>query len=130
VVSLGLSVAGASVVIDTVLEAGGQEKVCTPLLGKGVGLFVKGKPVDTLYADKNEDIENLKKASDRFKEFKGLKELTKSCYIDDNSLFFFKDKNTIKSALDDVKYMEKSRLQSYAKDFAKKIEEYSKYNDK
>jgi hypothetical protein len=30
--------AGASVVADTILEAGGQDKVFTPLLGKGVKL--------------------------------------------------------------------------------------------
>ena len=122
VASSGLSVAGASVVIDTVLEAGGQEKVFTPLLGKGVGLFVKGKSADTLYTEINDDVKRLKTASDKFKE---LKEITESCNTADDEVFSKDDKKMLKSAFDEIKNMEKSKLQLHAKELAKKIKEYS-----
>lgn len=126
VASSGLSLAGASVVVDTILEAGGQEKVFTPLLGKGAKLFVKGKPVDTLYTQINKNIRRLKDANDRFKE---LKELTEACDIKDEEVFSKEDQKAIKSALEEVKNVEKSKLQFYAKDLAKKIREYSENNN-
>lgn len=125
VASSGLSIAGASVVVDTLLEAGGQEKVFTPLLGKGVRFFVRGKPIDGLYTEINDDIRRLKNAKDRFEE---LKELTEVCDTNDEEVFSKEDQKAIKSILEEVKNIEKSKLQFYAKDLAKKIREYSDKN--
>ena len=49
VASSGVSLAGASLIADTILETGGQDKIFTPLLGKGVKFLIKGKPADNIY---------------------------------------------------------------------------------
>lgn len=112
-------------VADTILEAGGQEKVFTPLLGKGVKLWVRGKLVDSLFAEIDKDVRRIKDTKDRFDE---LKKLTEQCDWSDENAFSKEDRESIKSALEEVKNMEKSQLQSYAKDLAKKIKEYSDSN--
>jgi hypothetical protein len=48
----------------------------------------------------------------------------------DNSYISKEDKQSIKSALDEVRNLEKSKLQLYAKDLAKKIREFSDENNK
>jgi hypothetical protein len=126
VASSGLSLAGASVITDTILEAGGQDKVFTPLLGKGVKLFVKGRPVDSLYKDINNEVKMLKESKDRFEELRKLAE--QADWTNDNALSK-EDSQAIKSALEEVKNMEKSKLQSCAKELAKKIREYSDNNN-
>jgi hypothetical protein len=127
VASSGISLAGASVVADTILEAGGQERVFTPLLGKGVKLWVKGKPVDTLFTEINSDIKNLKTSKDRFEE---LRKLVEDYNWDSDKAISKEDSEAIKSALEEAKKMEKSELQARAKILAKKIREYSNENNK
>ena len=46
--STGIGLVGPSVIADNVLEGGGNEKIFTPLLGKGLNFFIKGKPADEL----------------------------------------------------------------------------------
>lgn len=50
---------GTSFLIDSMLEAGGQEKVFTPLIGKGVKLFINNTPADNVLLDIKKDIKNL-----------------------------------------------------------------------
>lgn len=125
VASSGVSLAGASVVADTILEAGGQEKVFTPLIGKGVKLWVRGKQVDTLFAEIDSDVRKIKDTKDRFDE---LNKLVEKCDWSDKDAFSKQDGESIKSALEEVKNLEKSKLESHAKDLAKKIIEYSDSN--
>lgn len=123
VASSGVSLAGASVVADTILEAGGQDKIFTPLLGKGVKLWIKDKPADSLYTEINNDIKKIKDTKDKFNE---LVKLSEQCDLSDDKAFSKEDRESVKSALEEIKNMEKSKLQFYAKDLAKKIKEYSK----
>jgi len=51
------------------------------------------------------------------------------CFNDDK-VFSKEERESIKSALEEIKNMEKSRLQSYAKDLATKIRDYSDNNKK
>ena len=127
VASSGISLAGASVVADTILEAGGQEKVFTPLLGKGVKLWVKGKPIDTLFTEINDEIKAINNSRNRFEE---LRKLAEQCDWSEDKAISKEDYKTIKSALEEVKDMEKSELQARAKILAKKIREYSNDNGK
>ena len=60
-----ISLAGASVIADTILEAEGQHKIFTPLLGKGIKLLVKGKPIDTLYTEIDNNIKDVKDSKKR-----------------------------------------------------------------
>lgn len=45
--------------VDSILEAGGQEKVFTPLIGKGVKLFVNNRPADDVLLGIKKNIKNL-----------------------------------------------------------------------
>ena len=125
VASSGVNLAGASVVADTILEAGGQEKIFTPLLGRGVKFWVKGSPVDRLYTEINSDVIRMKESKDRFNE---LKKLAEQCDWSNDEALSKQDRESIKSAIEEVKNMEKSKLQSYAKHLAKNIKEYSDNN--
>lgn len=122
VASSGVSLAGASVIADTILEAGGQEKMFTPLLGKGVKFWIKGKPVDNLFTEIDNKVRNIKDTKEKFEE---LKKLAEQCDLKDENIFSKEDREFIKSALDELKNMEKSKLQSYTKDLAEKIKEYA-----
>ena len=57
--SAGLGLVGTSFLIDSMLEAGNQEKVFTPLIGKGVKFFINGRPADDVLLGINKDIKNL-----------------------------------------------------------------------
>ena len=68
--SASFGVIGTGFLIDQVLEAGGREKVFTPLIGKGVNLLIGGRPaVDKTDFDKVAEelrsLESSKKAIDR-----------------------------------------------------------------
>lgn len=124
--SAGIGLVGTSVITDTILEAGGQEKVFTPLIGKGVKYIIGGKPADNLFVNINKDVKNLKDSRDVLDNVKKLAEQCDSL-LDTKDLT--KDEvQSIRSALDEVKKLAKSKLQSYAKDLAKKIREYSEEN--
>lgn len=127
VASSGISLAGASVVADTILEAGGQDKVFTPLLGKGIKLFVKGKQVDILYTEIDNSVKNMKDSKKRLEEINNLFDAEANDALNSSGLSK-EDINCIKSTMDEVKNMEYSKLQFYAKDLAKKIKEYSENN--
>lgn len=54
-----LGIATTSVVADTILEAGGQEKVFTPLIGKGVKFIIGGKLADKHILDIEKNVKKL-----------------------------------------------------------------------
>jgi len=62
--STGIGLAGTSVIADSILEAGGQEKVFTPLIGKGVKFIIGGKSADSLHVNINNDLKNLKNSKE------------------------------------------------------------------
>lgn len=117
--SSGIGLAGASVVTDTILEAGGQEKVFTPLLGKGVKFLIGGTPADILHADASKNLKNLENSQDALDSIKKLSEQCESTLK--NSDLTKSEADSVLSALDEVKKLEKSKLQYYAKDLASKI---------
>jgi hypothetical protein len=118
----GIGLAGASVITYTILEAGGQEKVFTPLLGKGVKFIIGNKPADSIFANINKDIKNVDNSKDILYN---IKKLSEQCESSLNTRDLSKDDvESIKSALDEIKKLEKSKLQYYAKDLAQKIKEY------
>lgn len=126
--STGVGLAGASVITDTILEAGGQEKVFTPLIGKGVKFIIGGKSADNLFVNINRDIKNMENSKEILTSVKNLSKQCESTLY--NSDLSKADKNSILSALDEVKKLEEHKLQIYAKDLAKKIREYSDNNNK
>lgn len=120
--SSGVSLAGASVIADTILEAGGQDKIFTPLLGKGVKFWINGKPADNIYTEISSEIKKIKDTKDKYNE---LVKLSEQWDLNDDKIFSKEDRESIKSALEEIKNMEKSNLQSYTKDLSKKIKEYA-----
>ncbi len=103
-----------------------MKKIFTPLLGKGLNIFIKGKPADELYANIDKDLKNLKTTKEKVDQLKKLVEQSEST-INSND-FSKQDSDAIKSILDELKEMEVSKLQSQAKDLAKKIREYRDNN--
>ena len=70
--SAGLGLVGISFMIDSILEAGNQEKVFTPLIGKGVKFIVNGRPADYILSGINKDIKNLESSKKRYNEISDL----------------------------------------------------------
>lgn len=127
VASSGVSLAGASVIADTILEVGGQDKVFTPLIGKGVNLLVRGKPVDTLFTEIDNSVKNVKDSKKKLDEINSLFDTNTNDALNSSGLSK-EDIDCIKSTMDEIKNMEHSKLQFYAKDLANKIREYSENN--
>lgn len=117
--STGIGLAGAPVITETTLGAGGQVKNFTPLLGKSVKLIVGIKPGYSLFANINKDIKTIDNSKD---VLYNIKKLSQQCESSLNTSHLSKDEEeSIKSALEEVKKLEKSKLQYYAKYFALKF---------
>lgn len=96
------------------------------LLGKGVKFIIGNKPADSIFANINKDIKNVDNSKDILYN---IKKLSEQCESSLNTSDLSKDDvESIKSALDEIKKLEKSKLQYYAKDLAQKIKEYSDGN--
>lgn len=122
----GIGLAGSSVITDSILEARGQEKVFTPLIARGVKFMIGGVAADNLYTDINKNLINLKASQDRLCDIKKLADECDSVLSPKD--FSIDNLKSIKSAFEEVKKMEKFKLESYAKDLSEKIREYSDNN--
>lgn len=81
--SSGLGIATTSVVADTILEAGGQEKVFTPLIGKGVKYILGGKPANQDLLDIQNNVKKLEDSKKTMEEISETLEAAKKAL--DNS---------------------------------------------
>jgi alanyl-tRNA synthetase len=108
------------------LEAGNQEKVFTPLIGKGVRFLVGGKPADHLFLEIKQDMKDIEDIKKRLNE---LGNMFNNENLDSKD-FSKKDIDSIKSAVEELNNTEKSKLQSYTSELAKKIKEYSDNKNK
>lgn len=124
--SAGLGLVGTSFLIDSMLEAGDHHKVFTPLIGKGVKFMVGGKPVDNILLEINKNLKEMEDSKRRLEEIKSLFGRTNG--VMDSGDFSKKDIDSIKSAIDEIKEMEDSKLKSCTDKLAKKIREYSSNN--
>ena len=98
------------------------------MTGKGVKFIVGGIPADKILSELNKNLKETEDTKKRIQELKKLFDKTKGVM---SSGDFSEDEiKSIKSALDEVKEMEKTKLQSCFKDLAKKIKEYSDNNNK
>ena len=121
--SAGLSLVGTSFLIDSMLEAGNQEKIFTPLIGKNVKFILNNKPADETLLSIKKEIKNLEDSKARFKEISDLLEKTEGAF--DYNDFSKKDIDSIKSTINEVKNMEKNKISDYASDLAKNNRKYS-----
>jgi len=125
--SAGLGLVGTSFLIDSMLEAGNQEKVFTPLIGKGVKFFVKGNPADEILLGIKNDTRNLEVSKKTFNEVTNmLKEAEKT--LDNNSDFSKEEIHELKSIIKKIKDTEQVKITDLAVNLAKKIREYSNSN--
>jgi hypothetical protein len=77
--SAGLGLVGTSFLIDSMLEAGNQEKIFTPLIGQCVNFFVKGRPADDILLGIRNNTRNLEVNKKTFDEVASiLKEAEKA----------------------------------------------------
>lgn len=125
--SAGLGLVGSGFLIDQVLEAGGQKKVFTPLIGKGVYFFVKGQPEEgqILLDEIKRQTEGLEKFK---KQYKAIKETLNEAEeaLDNNSTYFTKDDfKDLKKGLKEVRDADDKKLSDMAKKLAKNIKKYS-----
>ncbi len=74
--STGLGLIGTSFFFfkkwDSMLEAGNQEKIFTPLIGRGVKFFVNGRPADEALLAINKNIKNLEDSKKIYQEISDL----------------------------------------------------------
>lgn len=110
------------------LEAGNQEKIFTPLIGRGVKFFVNGRPADEALLAINKNIKNLEDSKKIYQEISDL--FNKAEGGLDSKDFSKQDLDQIKSTINEVKKMEKAKLSDYAEELAKKIKQYSENNKK
>ena len=103
--------------IDSILEAGNQVKVLTPLISKGVKFIVNGRPADDILSGINKDIKDLESSKKRYNERSDF--LNKANNSLDSSYFSKEDLDSIMSIIYEVKKMEKSKITDYSKDLAK-----------
>jgi len=122
--SAGLGLVGTSFLIDSMLEAGNQEKVFTPLIGKGVNFFIKGRPADEILLEIKNNTRNLEISKKNFDEVSSiLKEAEKA--LGNSNDFSKSEIYELRSAINDIKNTEQAKITDLATDLAKKIREYS-----
>jgi hypothetical protein len=125
--SAGLGLVGSGFLIDQILEAGGQKKVFTPLIGKGVYFFINGQPIEGQYLldeikQQTKDLENLKDQHRAIRET--LDHAEKA--LDNNSTEFSQDDlKDLKKGLKEMRKADDQKLSDMAKDLAKNIRKYS-----
>jgi prefoldin subunit 5 len=109
------------------LEAGNQEKIFTPLIGKGVKFFVKGKPADEILLGIKNDTRNLEVSKKRFDEVANILKNAEEA-LDKNSDFTKSEIKELRHAIKETKNAEQIKITDLAADLAKKIREYSNNN--
>lgn len=125
--SSGLGLVGSGFLIDQILEAGGQQKVFTPLIGKGVHFFAYGQPVEgqSLLDEikkQTKDLESFKQQHTAVKET--LDQAEKA--LDNNSTQFTQDDlKDLKKSLQEMRDLDSKKLSDMAKDLAENIRKYS-----
>ena len=126
--SAGLGLVGTSFLIDSMLEAGNQEKIFTPLIGQGVNFFFKGRPADVILLDIKNDTHNLEVSRKTFDVITNtLKEAEK--VLDRDSDFSKSEIQELRSVIKEIKNTEIAKITDFATDLAKKIKEYSDNNN-
>ena len=107
------------------LEAGNQEKIFTPLIGKGVNLFVKGKPADELLLNIKKGTRNLESCKKTYKSIlDALKDAENA--LDNNSEYFTKEEiHELRSSINKVNNEERVKMADMAAELAKKIKKLS-----
>lgn len=101
--SAGLGFVGSGFLIDQVLEAGGQKKIFTPLIGKGVYFLVNGQPMQS------------RSMADEIKK--------QVIYLDKKNVTFTKDdlKNLLIEVINEMRGVEDEKLAEMAKCLAIKL---------
>ena len=125
--SASLGLVGTSFLIDSMLEAGNQEKIFTPLIGKGVKFFVKGKPADEILLGIKNDTRNLEVSKKRFDEVASILKNAEEA-LDKNSDFTKSEIQELRHAIKETKNAEQVKITDLSADLAKKIREYSNNN--
>lgn len=127
--SAGLGLVGTSFLIDSMLEAGNQEKEFTPLIGKGVNFFVNGKPADELLLSIKKDTQNLENSKKVFDSVSSTLEKAENA-LNKEGLFSKAELEELRSAFKQAKDTEQNKVNGLASDLAKKIKEYSDNKNK
>ena len=125
--SAGLGMVGSGFLIDQVLEAGGQKKVFTPLIAKGVYFFVNGQAEDaqSLLDEIKRQTKDLEKFKEQHKAIKQTLDNAEKALDNNNSHFSKDDFKDLKKGLKEVRNADDKKLSDMAKELAKNIKKYS-----
>jgi hypothetical protein len=126
--SAGLGLVGTSFLIDSMLEAGNQEKVFTPLIGKGVNMFVKGKPADELLTQIKKATQDLESSKKTYKSIVSALKNAENALGENNELFTKDDIHELRSAIKKINKEEAVKMADMAKELAEKIQKFSESN--
>jgi ElaB/YqjD/DUF883 family membrane-anchored ribosome-binding protein len=102
--------------------------VFTPLIGKGVKLFINNRPAHDVLLGIKKDIKNLEDSKASYKEITDL--FNKADKVLDSKDFSKQEINSIKCSINEIKDMEKAKLSDYTEELSKKIKQYSENNKK
>jgi len=120
----GVSLLGTSVLIDTVLDASGQEKIFQPLMAKGIQGLIGGRKTQTIYEELQEKINKFNLAKRRFEEAKQLEQATVDALKDLG--LNLAEAQEIQKGVADLVNLESDSIQKFGTDLKKKIDEISK----
>jgi len=103
--SAGLGLVGTSFLIDSMLEAGNQEKVFTPLIGKGIIFFFKGRPADEILLGIKNDTRNLEVSKKTFNEVASILKGAERA-LDNSGDFSKSEIHELRFVIDEIKNTE------------------------
>jgi hypothetical protein len=115
---------GSSFLIDQILEAGGQEKIFTPLIGNTVKLFLNGERADTLLSQIKQQTKDLENFKEKYKNIVDTLNVAENSLNNNNNKLFTKD--DMENINKYIKDIEDKKLKDLAK--AKNISKFSNEN--
>lgn len=119
----GIWIVGTSVLLDTVLEAGGKEKTFTPMLGK---LVPKNIDVKNNMNRISQELNNLKDAQERLKQAKKVQQLSTELFNSEIQGLTAQERHDINSTLTEIENLEGSKVKETAEKIKQIIDEESK----
>lgn len=122
----GIGFVGTSVLADTVLEAGGHNKIFSPLISKHISMLIGQKPANSVYLEIEQGLSKMKDTKSKIESLQSIIEQAKTVFDGaENSNFTLEDINTIMNEFNELKNMEEEQLKIHADDLANKIKEIS-----
>lgn len=125
--SVGLSAIGTGFLIDQVLESGGREKLFTPIIGKGVNIFLKPIREETLLEKIQRQTRELKRLQDNMETNDEIVNQAAK-YLKESDNFTKKEINDLDNILKEIKDADTNKHYKISKDLMDNMQKLTKKN--